>query len=33
MQYWEIEQEEQAAVAGHDRLACEEDLGESEYDF
>jgi hypothetical protein len=33
MQYWEIQQEEQAAVARHDRLTGEEDLAEGEYNF
>jgi hypothetical protein len=30
MQYWEIQQEEQAAVARQDRLIGEEDLAEGE---
>jgi hypothetical protein len=30
MQYWEIQQEEQAAVARQDRLTGEEDLAEGE---
>jgi hypothetical protein len=33
MQYWEIQQEEQAAVARHDRLTGEEVLAEGEYNF